>query len=106
MSFGDSLKRGRKNAGYTQSELGEILGVGKTTIINWEKGKTSPQNKEMYDKITAALHIKKEEPFVTGSSEILLLFEKYLNDKTVSEENKARLFVDIQNLFIRYVSTS
>lgn len=33
----DELKGWRKSHGFTQTELGEILGVKKTTIYRWEK---------------------------------------------------------------------
>lgn len=37
-----SLEAARVNAGLTQKELAEKLGVSNTTIVNWEKGKTEP----------------------------------------------------------------
>ena len=33
----DELKAWRKSHGFTQTELGEILGVRKTTVYRWEK---------------------------------------------------------------------
>jgi len=33
----DALKSWRKRHGFTQTELGEILGVKKTTVYRWEK---------------------------------------------------------------------
>ena len=33
----DELTAWRKSHGYTQTELGEILGIRKTTIYRWEK---------------------------------------------------------------------
>jgi DNA-binding XRE family transcriptional regulator len=33
----------RINAGYTQREVAEILGVAEITIINWETGVTAPK---------------------------------------------------------------
>ena len=33
----DELKAWRKSHGFTQTELGEILGVKKTTVYRWEK---------------------------------------------------------------------
>ena len=32
----------RVNAGYTQEEAANIIGVTKATIVKWEKGETSP----------------------------------------------------------------
>ena len=33
----DELTAWRKSHGFTQTELGEILGVKKTTVYRWEK---------------------------------------------------------------------
>jgi len=33
----DELTAWRKSKGFTQAELGEILGVKKTTVYRWEK---------------------------------------------------------------------
>lgn len=40
--FRISLAAARVNAKLTQAELGDKLGVGKTTVINWESGKSEP----------------------------------------------------------------
>lgn len=40
--FKVSLASARVNAGLSQCELAEILGVTKNTICNWEAGKTTP----------------------------------------------------------------
>lgn len=37
-----SLEAARVNAGLTQKELANILGVSNSTVINWEKGNTEP----------------------------------------------------------------
>lgn len=41
--MGYTLKGARVNAGYTQREVSEILGISNVTIGNWEKGKTFPK---------------------------------------------------------------
>jgi DNA-binding XRE family transcriptional regulator len=45
-----SLKAARINAGMTQSEAANHIGVGVSTIKNWEAGKTFP-SQPMIDKI-------------------------------------------------------
>lgn len=57
MKFGEKLKTARKSAGLTQTELGEKIGVGKNTIINWESGKTYPHNREIYGVLAGALSV-------------------------------------------------
>lgn len=37
-----TLEAVRVNTGKTQKEWAEILGVSKTTVVNWEKGNTEP----------------------------------------------------------------
>lgn len=37
------LKALRINAGYTQEQLAELIGVSLGTIKNWERGKTFPK---------------------------------------------------------------
>lgn len=38
-----SLEAARVNAGLTQTEAAEAIGVSQVTISNWETGKTSPK---------------------------------------------------------------
>lgn len=40
MSKKMSLKAARVNAGYSQATAAKLLGIGKQTMSNWEKGKT------------------------------------------------------------------
>lgn len=54
MTFGEKLRKSRINKGLTQLELAKLAGLGLNTISNYEKGKTYPQNREIY-KILANL---------------------------------------------------
>lgn len=45
--FRISLAAARVNAGLTQAELGERLGIAKTTVINWENGKSEPSMSQL-----------------------------------------------------------
>lgn len=38
-----SLAAARVNAGMTQADVAKTLGVGKQTIVSWEKGKSEPK---------------------------------------------------------------
>lgn len=40
-----SLAAARKNAGFTQKQVCEVLGISKTTLVNYEKGRTIPNAK-------------------------------------------------------------
>lgn len=42
MSISKRLKAERERLGLSQPKLGELVGAGKTTVINWEKGSSAP----------------------------------------------------------------
>ena len=48
MKFGDKLREQRKKRGLSQEALAEALGVGRTTIINYENDKSYPQDRKAY----------------------------------------------------------
>ena len=52
MSFGDNLKKLRKLKKINQKELGKVLGIGQTTIANYESGNRFP-NPAMLKEIAA-----------------------------------------------------
>lgn len=54
-----TLKQARSLAELTQSEAAKKIGVSIYTIVNWEKGKTSPKVK-MWDKIAEVYGIPKD----------------------------------------------
>lgn len=43
-----TLEAARVNAGYTQEQAASNLGVSRSTIINWENGKTIPRIPSMH----------------------------------------------------------
>ena len=109
MTFGENLKKERKRAGLTQGELADLLGVGKTTIINWEHGKTCPQNKEMYSKIIEVLNgwvNEKEKLAQAGFSTMVIQFKNMLDDPDISLAVKKNIFLQIQDAFLNYMSIS
>lgn len=46
MLTGDEVRRARQRAGWSQGELARRLGVAMRTVGNWERGDTSPAQKE------------------------------------------------------------
>lgn len=42
-----TLMAARKNAGLTQIDAAKMLNIGVTTLQNWEKGKTYPNQPEI-----------------------------------------------------------
>lgn len=45
-----TLASARVNAGYSQKAAAELLGISNSTLCNWEKGKTFP-DQPMIEKI-------------------------------------------------------
>lgn len=37
-----TMSAARVNAGLTQGQLAEEMGVSRTTVVSWEKGRTAP----------------------------------------------------------------
>lgn len=42
MNFTKRFKEERERLGFSQPAFGDLIGVGKTTVINWEKGASAP----------------------------------------------------------------
>lgn len=43
--IGTTLKKARRERGESQHEAASLLGVSRTTVKNWESGRTSPDYK-------------------------------------------------------------
>lgn len=56
MSIGERIKRARENAGLTQVELGEKIGITGVAIMRYEKGKRQPSLEQLH-RIADALKI-------------------------------------------------
>lgn len=54
--FSSQLKKHRKNNGYTQKQLAEVVGVTQQAVAKWETKKASP-NPEMLQKISSILNV-------------------------------------------------
>ncbi|TDO94120.1 helix-turn-helix protein [Halanaerobium saccharolyticum] len=54
MTFGKNLKKARKNKGFTQKELAEIVGIKRSTIAGYESKDQEPSYKVL-KKISDAL---------------------------------------------------
>ena len=56
MTIGERIKKARKNKGWSQSELGQVLGVSQQMIAQFENSKRRPKL-ETLDKIASALDV-------------------------------------------------
>jgi transcriptional regulator with XRE-family HTH domain len=57
LDIGEKISRLRKSAGMTLEELGNRIGVGKSTVRKWENGVISNMRKDKIAKIAAALSV-------------------------------------------------
>ncbi len=55
MDFKDTIKARRKELGLTLEEVGQIVGVSKTTIQRWESGEIKNQRRDKIVKLAQAL---------------------------------------------------
>lgn len=60
MEIGKKIATARKNAGMTQTELAEIIGVYQKDISRWERNELKP-NIEYFAQICKALNISADE---------------------------------------------
>ena len=61
MTFGEKLRRARREKGLTQAELANQAGLGLRTIIAYEKGETYPQKRSTYQTLANILGMQADE---------------------------------------------
>ena len=61
MTFGEKLRRARKEKGLTQTELANQAGLGLRTIIAYEKGETYPQKRSTYQTLADILGVQADD---------------------------------------------
>ena len=61
VSFGDIVRRGREEAGLSQSRLASLIGKSPTTIRAWEHGRTNPADPQAVAALAAVLGIDETE---------------------------------------------
>ena len=70
MTFGEEIRKLRKQKGLRQADLGKVVGVSVRTIRGWENEGRYPRYKELYKKLAIVLKcdiaylITEEESFV------------------------------------------
>jgi transcriptional regulator with XRE-family HTH domain len=61
VSFGDLVRRGREDAGLSQSRLATLIGKSPTTIRAWEHGRTHPSDPGAVAALAAVLGLDEAE---------------------------------------------
>lgn len=72
MGFKERLKEARKNSNLTQEQLGQLIGVHKTTIAGYESGNSSPD----ISKINAILRALNIDANYLWQDELPIIEEK------------------------------
>lgn len=102
MDIGGKIKAARHNAGLTQEQAAESLGVSRQTMSNWENGKTYPDIVnvvKMSDLYNISLDcLLKEEKVVSE-------YVEYLDESTNAVKSKKKLSVIIVSAFFLAVWT-
>jgi len=76
MKFGEKLREQRKRQGLSQEALAKELDVGRTTIINYESGKSHPQDRKAYYELAKFFGVDvnyfltEDEHFLTTAAEL------------------------------------
>lgn len=106
MALHDRIKEARKNAGMTQTELGEKIGVAKTTIAGYEKSRepTAAQLGEIADvlgvDVTFLLQdeIKKRYDSSATLQEMEHIIKKYRSLDPYGQEAVDNVLDEVQKL--------
>ena len=80
MSLDERLKEARKNAGLSQKEVSERTGIAKSTLSEYESGKTTPTMNALYKIMN-----------VIGVSADFLFQDEVENHETVLTERESEL---------------
>lgn len=95
MTFGEKLKEARKNAGYSQEQLAEMLTVSRSAIAKWETDKGMPDINNL-KMISQALNISIDYLLDDGTKLDLSVVRKPIclsdySDKKISILNKKKV---------------
>lgn len=93
MTIGEKIKKARLKKGYTQEELGNLIGVQKSAVAKYEKGIVVNIKRSVLAKISKVLEIPpaelvgdiEEKPVETANFLADLLFMN-IEDKAMIEE--------------------
>jgi transcriptional regulator with XRE-family HTH domain len=77
MKFGEKLRTLRIQKQLTQRELANKVGLGLNTISNYEKGRTYPQNRDVYRQLADILGVTVETLYNENDAFVVAAQEKY-----------------------------
>lgn len=74
MSFSDKIKTLRKERGMTLEQVGDLVGVGKSTVRKWESGQIANMRRDKIAKLAHALNVSPS--YLMGWDENAIAIEK------------------------------
>ena len=77
MKFGEKLRKYRTEKRLTQQELAKLAGISVNTIVNYERGRTYPQNREVYKTLAAILGVDPDSLHNENDDFIEMAHDKY-----------------------------
>ena len=86
MNIGDKIRNARINKGMTQEELGNALGVQKSAIAKYEKGRVVNIKRSTLKKISDVLGISPSE----------LIFESYIKEEQKKNDIQADIILKMR----------
>lgn len=96
--IGEKIKHFRKSHKFTQSELGEKLGLAKSTIANYEKGFRTPQQDTLFE-IADVLNISINDLFPETRNNNSILVDSITEViKSLDDNRKEKVYGYAKNL--------
>ena len=92
MEVGEIIKNARKAKGLTQEELGNIIGVQKSAIAKYEKGRVVNIKRSTLQKLASALDLKgsdlimETDPVQTASFHAKVLLDSEVMDMILKKQ--------------------
>lgn len=106
MKFAVKLKQARIQAGMTQTELSDQLGVTVRTLQNYESGNVYPKKREMYERLAVLFQTDVDYWLAEGSSGLSFdaqeLVEKvgsFFADESLSSADVDNVMKSIQDAY-------
>lgn len=87
MNIGDKIKTARINKGMTQEELGKALGVQKSAIAKYEKGRVVNIKRSILKKMSDVLNLAPSE----------LIFDSYFEEEQKKNDIQADIILRMRS---------
>ena len=96
MNIGQKIKQARIEKGYTQEELGNIVGVKKSAVAKWENGRVSEIKRSNLKKLSIALELDPNALLDDVEKEPVKMAERHF--EMIMDEDLAEIFEEFKNL--------